>query len=162
MMVHMPTYYGKPREHGYMSGGARYALRVYSRRMLVGFLVLLAGVGYAVHTSNSDSAAGREALAKSGQASAAAIVSSGRALAVDSCNRDFQSIGRQRGLLIRAEAQIPKAVKKGQISQEQAKDAFKFYNDELSRIPLPDCRKVKLILTDDPKKPISQPVPLHP
>lgn len=158
----MPIYYGKPREHGYMSGGARHALKVYTRRSLVGFLILLAAFVYAVHSSNSDSAAGRKALAESSRASAAAIVSSGRALAVDSCNRDFLSTGRLRGLLLRAEAEIPKAVKKRRLTPEEAKDALAFYDKELTRIPLPDCRRAKGILTDDPREPVRQPVPLHP
>lgn len=157
----MPEVYPGPRRNQplpsdwtdpeFISGGARHALKIYSRRSLVAFLVLLVGIGYAIHESNTSSTSGRTA-----------IVNSGRALAVDSCNRDFQSIGRQRGLLERAKAQTTKALKKGQVSREQADDAYKFYADELARIPLPDCRKAKLILTDDPKKPIKQPVPLHP
>lgn len=150
------------RDPEFISGGARHALKIYSRRMLVGFVILLLGVGYAIHISNSDSAAARRAQADANKATAAAIVASGRAVVVDSCNRDFKSNGRLRGLLLRAEAEIPKAVKKGRFTPNEAKDALAFYNKELARIPLPDCRKAQNSLTDDPNKPIRQPVPLHP
>lgn len=154
--------YGRPSQHGYISSGANYAVRRYARNSLVGFVILLAGLGYAWHTGAEDAADSRDAIAKSSRASATAIVASGRALAVDSCNRDFKNTGRLRGLLLRAEAEIPKAVKKGRFSKEEAADALEFYDKELARIPLPDCRLAEVILTDDPSKPVQQPVPLHP
>lgn len=155
-------FYGKPREHGYISSGASYAVRRYARNSLVGFAILFAGLGYAWHTQAQDAADSRDAIAKASRASVEAIVSSGRAVVVDSCNRDFRSNGRLRGLLLRAEAEIPKAVKKGRLTPNEAKDALEFYGKELARIPLPDCRKARTVLTDDPRAPIRQPVPLHP
>ena len=135
----------------FMSGGARRALKHYSRRSLVGFLVLLVGVALAIHGNSVTN-----------QNARVAIVKSGKALAVDGCNRDFQAIGRQRGLLLRAQAASEKEFQKGHMTVQQHALAVKFYSEELSHIPLPDCRKARNILTDDPNAPIRVPTPLHP
>lgn len=122
-----------------------------ARKATVGFLILLAGVGFTQYSSDQ---VGRE--------SRDAIVQSGRALAVDGCNRDFNSIQRLRSLLQSAQSAQRRAFLKGQVTPTQYAEGVKFYTEQLAQTPLPDCRHARNILTDDPSKPIQVPTPLHP
>lgn len=85
-----------------------------------------------------------------------AIIQSGDVVAVVGCNRDFESIGSQRGLLIRARA----AIQDAKISSDEKAAAVQFYSDELAKLQYPDCRKAKDILTSDPDGVFRPPVPL--
>lgn len=118
---------------------------------LVGYLILLVGVfgmyWNGQHVSNTERGA---------------IVESGRAAVIDGCNRDFKATQRYRGLLQRAEATVAVQVKQGKITVDQAQEARDFYDGELKLAPLPDCRKVEFLPTDDPSAPIKSPAPLHP
>jgi hypothetical protein len=91
-----------------------------------------------------------------------AIVQSGRVVAVDGCNRDFNSISQQRAVLQRAQVVIRQGYAKGQYTEAQYERAKKFYNQQLHKIDLPDCRTAKDIITDDPRNPGTLPVPRYP
>lgn len=127
------------------------SLRKYVRGAIVGFLVLAFGFGYALHENSVTSNEGREA-----------VVNSGKAVSVAGCNRDFRATERARGLLIRAQDATTRQHEAGKIPDDQFKEAQDFYAKELSKNPLPDCRKVEVALTDDPNAPISIPPALYP
>lgn len=130
------------------------ALLRYRRAAVVGFVVLLLGVGYNIYDVNQRSADGRDALVKSG-----------RVVSVSGCNRDFNSISALRGLLTSARASQREAVKRGDIpapSPAQQTRTDEFYHDQFQKIKLPDCRKAESLLTDDPDDLPAVPRPLYP
>jgi hypothetical protein len=134
------------------------ALGKYMRRAIFGFLILL--IGFLFNAANNEaqwdsirdaSAEGREAL-----------VQSGDVIAVDGCNRDFQTIKAIRGVLL-ASAEFSRAnYRSGLISKADLDERLKFYAEQLSGLSLPDCRETQGILTDDPEHPRAVPEPLYP
>lgn len=128
-----------------------HALRRYRRAAVTAFMILLIGVGYNLNYTNDRAADGRRALTLSGQ-----VVS------VSGCNRDFNSITALRGVLIDARTQTEAAAEKGLIPREQVQDSQDFYNRQLTKLTLPDCRKARTLLTDDPSKLPTVPTPLFP
>lgn len=129
----------------------RKALRRYVRGAVIGFLVLAVGLGIALHANATTSNHARQA-----------VVNSGRAVTVAGCNRDYRATQRFRGLLTRAQATTAVQHKQHKITDQQFADAQNFYRTELAKLPLPDCRKVEVILTDNPDAPIVIPPALHP
>lgn len=123
------------------------AVGKYVRGAVVGFLVLLVGIGFALHDANS---------------ARHAVVQSARAVAVSSCNGRYQDREGLRNLLISAERQIPREVKRGNMTPEQAASAKVFYFSQLHKLKLPDCRAAARIITDDPDSTTRIPVALHP
>jgi hypothetical protein len=141
------------------SAGTRKALAAYVRGALVGFVLLAVGVGYGLHDNTQVAKDGRAGLAQQ----QSAIVLSGQAVSVEGCNRDFRSAQQQQGLFTRLRASNLRAYKAGRINYTQYRSGDKFYADEYRHIVLPDCRKVKSLLTlDTPNHPIAVETPLYP
>lgn len=91
-----------------------------------------------------------------------AVVTSGNVVAVDGCNRDYDTVESLRGLLQRAQGQVAAAKDAGEITDRQAEEADAFYVDELQRLKLPDCRRAATTLTDDPDATLPAPSPKYP
>ncbi len=128
---------------------ARKALRKYTVSAIAGFLILLGGIGLV-----------RWEDTRRSNASSETIVESGNAVAVAACNRDFDTIGILRGVLLAgAEIQVV-AAKRGDITRAQAEASAEFYTKQLTLLKQPDCRKSLRVLTDNPDaRPIQVPTP---
>ncbi len=129
----------------------RRAVRNYSRGAMIGFLILVGGLGFVQVSQNHENQQAQEAL-----------VQSGRVVAVDGCNRDFKQTARIRSLMQRLLAATEEAYDKGQMTADKYAQARAFYQSELDRQVLPDCRKAEQVLSSDPSKPINPPTPLYP
>lgn len=130
---------------------SRSVLRRYAKGALAAFLVLLASNVFVWSDGNRDTTNSRKA-----------IVSSGRFLAVEACNRDYRATERLRGLFQRLQDAVQEQIDRGEVTQAKAQFAIDFYRSELSKIPLPDCREAQELITDDPadlRKPVT---PLYP
>lgn len=127
------------------------AARHVQRRSLIGFLILLVGVGTTLYVGDKNADEARKA-----------IVDTGRIVSVDGCNRDFQSRKEVREVLQRSKDFQLAALERGDITQAQYKRAVEFYNDRLKGLPLPDCRHAESIVSDDPDEVPAMPKPLHP
>jgi hypothetical protein len=138
------------------------ALRRYVRGSVVGFLILVAGLGYSLHESNADSARASRNLQHEALSSRTAIVQSGRIVAVDGCNRDFATITRLRLVLMRSRDIVRRNVEDGTYTQHQGAVAEKFYARQIRELSLPDCRQAKSIITDDPRRLGIPPTPRFP
>lgn len=118
-----------------------------------GYVVLLVGLiiafGANANTSEQSEANQREARV--------AIVDSGRAVAVDGCNRDFRNTDKFRGLLVRLK--VATTLNAAQ-PPAQRKAAISFYNTTIADQKYPNCSAARSIITDDPTKPIVVPRPL--
>lgn len=86
-----------------------------------------------------------------------AIVDSGKAVAVDGCNRDFNKF---EGIFTRLNAASHEQYMAGVISYQARVKARTFYEGELAA--LPDCREAEKILTSDPDEQVRIPVPRFP
>lgn len=124
---------------------------------LAGFLILLAGVGGGFYTQGQD----RSAADSKATEQRIAIVDSGRAVSVAGCNRDFKTISKLRGILIRGQEFQRAAFERGDISIEVYERGTAYYQQQLGTLPVPDCRKAAKVLTSDPNAPIRVPEPLH-
>lgn len=126
------------------------AVRRVTRRAAVGFVVLLAGLGGQYAAGSHDAIDARHAT-----------VQSGRAVAVDGCNRDFRSIDSFRGLVVRLKVANEQAYKRAPVKDPDAYAAAqKFYTDTLGDYRYPDCGRARSIVTDDPATTIVVPRPL--
>lgn len=128
------------------------AVRGYRRRAIVGFLVLLFGIGGLGYVQADDSGEARTA-----------IVLSGRNVAVDSCNARFRQQVVLRKIITNGRPAIRQYVKDGLLTPTQAKAAMKNSRANVKALRLPDCRVVGQVITDDPSdlRP-NQPPPLYP
>lgn len=118
------------------------------RTAIVGFLVLLVGLALALSTSARQADRTREA-----------VVTSGRAVAVEGCNRDFVDRQDFRSLLERLKTA---SESNKTTTPEQKQQAVVFYDAQLKRFVLPDCRKSAALLTDDPNAQIPIIAPYFP
>lgn len=91
-----------------------------------------------------------------------AIVSSGAAVAVDGCNRDFDTITNLRVFLERTKRIQQRSVANGVLTPEQAKRGEAFYDLLLNNYPLPDCRAADDVITADPDEVPKAPIPRYP
>ena len=104
--------------------------------VLVAFLILFAGVGWNVR----DAANSRNA-----------IVNSGRVVAVEGCNRDFNTVLASRKIVEGAQDRFLDAYDAGVITKEQLHNYTADNQRQVARLVVPDCRKVPALLTDDPR-----------
>ncbi len=118
---------------------------------LVGYIILLVGIGALYYKSVSYTIDSRNT-----------IVQSGRAVAVASCNRAFENRQALRRLLEAAQAISKARAKRGDITPSEAKLTEDFYQTELRRLNLPNCEQALYVLSDDPNKKITIPTPLRP
>jgi hypothetical protein len=129
----------------------RDALNRYSRRAVVGFVVLFAAFLANVFWENRLSMQGRDA-----------IVASGRVIAVDGCNRDYVDREKFRDLLLRGQASLKLSLKAGNITQDQYDQGVEFYGQQLAAYPQLDCRSALHVITADPTKVTRTPIPCYP
>lgn len=136
----------------------RRAVKRFRNAALVGYLVLTVGVVVAFQNNHNESTQRRA----QGVAQRDAIVKSGSAVAVDGCNRDFKTITGLRAVLMDAKTFQRNQLKQGHITPQQYATAKSYYNTQLGRLVLPDCRRAASVITQNPDKPVPAPVPLHP
>lgn len=117
----------------------------------VGYLILFGGV-FAMY-ENGQSVSDKESNA---------VVQSGRAVAVSGCNRDFKDRKSFRALFERLIVAVDASVERGDATPAQGRFAKKFYQDELDKLPLFDCRDAEKVITDNPGRTARIPTPLHP
>ncbi len=142
------------------------ALKRYRRQAALGFALLLLGFLYNAHNNNSQfdqiNEARNEVVAASDNARKA-IVASGRAVAIDGCNRDYAEDIRIRDVFFNSRRIVVTRLKSGESPNPMAdKLAVKFYNQQLKNFALPDCRDADNIITDDPNAPIPVVIPFNP
>lgn len=124
------------------------------RRAILGFFILLVGLGANMWADRTRAEESRQAL-----------VDSSKVVVIDSCNRDFRALAIDRALLIDARKAILDEVRRGDARREDVQRSLDFYDHELARRPLPDCRRAGDIITDNPgtaKKRQPPPKPLYP
>jgi hypothetical protein len=136
----------------------RRALKHFRNQALIGYLILLFGLLFVWQTFQHDQGERR----KVAQAQRETIVRSGRAISVDGCNRDFRSTLKLRAVFIAAKQQTKAQHDQGAISDARYARTVKFYNDQLKEIVLPDCRKAREVVSQDPNRVVNIPRPLHP
>lgn len=134
------------------------AIRHYRNQSVAGFAILLLGILLALGLQQQDLGTRRD-LARSQRH---AIVESGRAVAVNSCNARFEDRTQIRGVLVASMSATKRLEAEGIITHERAEDQRAFYTKQLAKLRLPDCRKDAALLTDDPDKPIPHIEPLYP
>jgi hypothetical protein len=142
--------------------GTRNGVRHYRNRAVIGFLILLLGlvaVRWADNERANEAVKDRVATAN---AQRAAIVKSGNVVAVDGCNGRFRDRVEIRSVLQSSKDFLAREYKKGNITEARFKESSAFYDERLSGLPLPDCRKAANILTTDPNKVLPVPDPLYP
>jgi hypothetical protein len=127
------------------------AMRTYSKAAATGFVILLLGLVLCVYVVQNYDAAARRA-----------IVDSGRAISVSSCNRDFDSISKDRNLLQRGRENIQQQYAAKDITETAYRRSIAFYDRELREYRLPDCREALDVVTDNPNAPIFIPRPRYP
>lgn len=133
------------------------ALTRYVRGASVAFLLLFAAFGYNQYQRDRDLADRRADNAASKQQ----IVKSGNAVAVEGCNRDFATIKKLRGLIADGRPQVIQYGKDGTLNPIQVRRGLANIQRQLDSYPLPDCRKVAHVVSDNPKTPLRVPVPLY-
>jgi hypothetical protein len=137
-------------------------LKNYARNAVIGYVVLILGVfgTYTIGQSNDRAARSRDQITN--QRSAAAILRSGNIIAVDGCNRDFRATKALRLVLRGGKRNVTKNLANGSITRKQAVEAFDFYDQALTQLPLPDCRDSLNVLSANPETKQEVPTPLNP
>lgn len=125
------------------------AVASYKRNALIGFLILLAGVGVVGKMDSDRTEAARRA-----------IVDSGRAVAVMGCNRDFRTQQQVRGVLSASVSRSQRRLEDGEITPNEHARQVEFLRKQLEMLRLPDCRLAHI--TDDPNADVRAPDPLYP
>ena len=143
--------YDDPNDPHYMTPGAREAFAHYRRNAVVGFLILLLGIGFVQWDNQKDNSDARKEIAAKSVQSDRAIVKSGRAVSVAGCNRDYVTIARLRELILAGREDIRNYVAEGTLNPEQGARAQKRITAQVKEYPLPDCREARRIVTDNPR-----------
>lgn len=138
------------------------ALKRYVRNAVVGYIVLLVGVGGTFAIGQHNDSTARERDRETGQAVVKTIVRSGNIVAVEGCNRDYRTTKKVRAILQAAQQGITRNYKNGLMTKAQFEQALDFYTKQLATLPLPDCRGATKILNSDPDKPQKHIIPLYP
>lgn len=130
-----------------------WTFRQWRRNALMGYVLLLLGLGANSFIDRERANDGREALA-----------ASGNVVSVTGCNRDFRLYQKLRAVFVRSLQAIQDQHDAGLITDAQYDRARAFYVDQLQNFALPDCREVNDTLTDDPTQAQTQttPEPLYP
>jgi hypothetical protein len=134
------------------------ALLRYAKRAAVGFLLLF--LGFLFNAWNNENQ--WERIESSSDEARAALVESGDIIAVDGCNRDFETVKALRGVLIASAEFAQNAYNQGIITESDLDQRKRFYAEQLSTLSLADCRKAQGILTDDADHPLKMPAPMYP
>lgn len=134
----------------------------YRRQAIAGFVILLVGLGLAAHVESKHNSAQRTEIRDQATQSQHAIVSSGDAVAVSDCNRDYNTIDGLRDELERSLIRLDQLEKDGVYTHAQAQAGRDSTFDILQRYTLPDCRLADDVLTANPGKAIIVPKPRYP
>jgi hypothetical protein len=134
------------------------ALNKYMKRAMIGFLLLFIGFLYNASTNRAQ----QVDIRSQAEAARDVLIESGDVIAIDGCNRDFQTTSALRGVLLASAAFNRQNFEDGIIDRTTLDQRLRFYDDQLDRLPLPDCRKSQGILTDDPQHNLPKPQPLYP
>lgn len=134
-------------EHAAQKAAHSAVLR-FRRPAVVGYLLLLLGVLFAIGLGAHESNAGRNQ-----------IVESGRAVAVNACNARYEDRVKFRTLLTRLKVAAAASTRS---TAEQKEAAIKFYNGQLDSYKLFDCRDAENLLTADPHAKIPHIAPFYP
>lgn len=118
---------------------------------LVAWIFLAGIIGYALYIDDKHSSQSRDA-----------IVTSGRAVSVSGCNRDYDTIDALRDQLENSLERIDLLVQDGTYTPRQAEIARKSTKDVLANYTLPDCRVAATVVTSDPNKDTYVPDPRYP
>lgn len=129
------------------------ALWRYAKPVILTYCALIVGLVLAFHANAVTARHQRE----QSSAQRTALVDSGRAVAVDGCNRDFRDKDDFRGVLIRLRAAT--TLSRTQTPEQKAA-ALSFYDKTLSKQAYPNCGAARSIITSDPNAPIVVPRPL--
>lgn len=113
-------------------------LRRYARGATAAFIGLVLAVGYVGYSNNKDNAESREA-----------IVTSGKVVSVEGCNRDYNS--NLAGLTNAKDqrAALKRYLDDGVITDAQYERQIAALDRFEALLKLPDCREVAATLTDD-------------
>lgn len=133
-----------------------------SNPQLAAFVILFAGFAGSLILNNNFQTQTTNKVQKQAVASRNAIVKSGDAIAVQGCNRDFNTISILRAQLKDNLNRIDALVADGTYSHRQGKEAKRSINTLLAKYRLPDCRIADDILTGNPKDKIVVPTPRYP
>jgi hypothetical protein len=120
---------------------ARAENRKQRRNAVIGYLILVAGLVGVYAISQKDAGDARSA-----------IVTSGKIVSVEGCNRDFEAAVGLRAVLVRGEAFIKAQRDDNLISEAAYKAGVAYYAEQKQNIKVPDCREVANVITDDPRK----------
>lgn len=132
--------------------GAAEGAKIERRRNRIAFLLLLAGIILVFWLGNRASDAERQA-----------IVESGKVVAIDGCNRDYQEDVRIRDVFLTSQNLVKSRIQAGQSADPEAdKAALEFYDQQLDAFKLPDCRKAEGLLTSDPDRFVPEIEPFYP
>lgn len=135
--------------------GVREGVRQYRNRAVQGFVILLVGLMTLTYFQ-AHAAEDQRAVRDQQQV---ALVSSGRAVAVDGCNRDFRTAQSFRATITRLkEATMSRADQ----NTEATRQAVAFYDGVLEISPLPDCRDAENVITSNPSAPVMNVRPYFP
>ncbi len=141
-----------PKSRHYMTPGAREAFNAYRRNAVIGFLILLFGLGFVQWDNNKTAANARKDIAAQSVQADRAIVKSGRAVSVAGCNRDFDTIASLRKQIRIGLRRIDRLEADGTYTKAQADAGREAQTRFLREYKLPDCRSALDIVTDNPRK----------
>ena len=145
-----------------VESAVREAVRAYQRRAVVGFVILLAGLGGAVYLDAQHGDDARKAIAEQGDKQDAAIIRSGDAIAVSGCNRDYETIDALRDQLEVQLVRIDALEADGTYTTRQAEVGRQSTKDFLAKYKLPDCRHADDVLTQNPGESVPVIEPRYP
>lgn len=146
----------------YMTPGAKRAFHSYRRNAIIGFVILLFGIGFVRWEDGQRAEDQRQAIADQSAEADKAIVQSGRTISVAGCNRDFRTIRRLRRLIGKQHGEIDRFVAEGTLTKTQGARQHVLIDKQIEQYKLPDCRKAAVILTSNPRNAKATPEPLHP
>jgi hypothetical protein len=131
--------------------GTKKGVQHYRNNAIIGFIILALGIGYIQWDHSNHTKESREA-----------IVKSGRAVALLGCNRDYNTQNALRGVLTASKEFARTAARRGNITGADLQERLAFYDRQLERIEVPDCRTARSVVTDDPRDVGELPAPLYP
>jgi hypothetical protein len=126
------------------NSAARRVLGKYSKAAVVAFAVLVFGNGFAVSALND---------------ARQAVVKSGAVVAVEGCNRDFDTIGVLRAQIVKSKETLKQYLNEGTLTKHQYERAVAETESLLEDYVQPDCRQAQKVITDDPSFSHGAPTP---
>jgi hypothetical protein len=126
---------------------AHKALWHYTKRSLVGFAILVAGIVGAFHAQAQD----RHTARASANDARHSIVKSANTVAITGCNRDYRQITAFNNAVVTSEKDLSITYANHEISKREYDARLKGIKEFVTKNPPPDCRLVAHVITDRPK-----------